>query len=210
MDCVLDSAGALFGLWYSLFDASDFWFDRNNSSPDLMVERGKWICVEHMMKLNDVGDSNGEQALWIDGKLVSHLSKGNPKGVWIFDKFTPGKGGPGIRWNDAKGDREGFQVPAAGAPFDGFRWRTDPALNLNFVWLYIYTQKPAGHRMQVWFDDLVVATEYVGPVRARSRSGRRSSGGRTHRHWLIASKTGNFCGPSCGRISCARPCGCRG
>jgi hypothetical protein len=132
--------------------------------PSLKVERGKWICIEHMMKLNDVGDSNGEQALWIDGKQVSHLGKGFPKGLWTFDKFNPGSGGAGIRWNDAKRDREEFQVPSDGAPFDGFRWRTDPALNLNFVWLYIYTQKPSGHRMQVWFDDLVVATQYIGPI----------------------------------------------
>jgi predicted amidohydrolase len=137
--------------------------------PNLKVEKGKWICVEHMMKVNDMGDTNGEQALWIDGKPVSRLGKGFPKGGWIFDKFTPGKSGTGIRWSDAKGDREEFQVPAGGAPYDGFRWRTDPELNLNFVWLYVYTQKPAGHRMQVWFDDLVVATQYVGPLqRARN------------------------------------------
>jgi hypothetical protein len=122
-----------------------------------------------MMKLNDVGDSNGEQSLWLDGKLVSHLSKGSPKGVWIFDKFTPGKGGPGIRWSDTKGDREEFSVPAGGTPFDGFRWRTEAELKLNFVWLYIYTQKPAGHRIRVWFDDLVVATEYVGPIQPAAR-----------------------------------------
>jgi hypothetical protein len=133
--------------------------------PNLKVEKGKWICVEQMIRMNDVGQSNGEQALWIDGRLVSHLKPGEPKGVWIFDKFTPGKGGQGIRWNGEKGDRETFDVPAEGAPFEGFNWRTDPKLNVNFVWLYAYTQKPAGHRIRVWFDDVVVATEYVGPIR---------------------------------------------
>ena len=74
--------------------------------PKLKVEKGKWICIEQMIKLNDVGDTNGEQALWIDGKQVSHLGKGFPKGGWIFDKFNPGQGGTGVRWNDAKGERE--------------------------------------------------------------------------------------------------------
>ena len=55
-------------------------------------------------------------------------------------------------------------MPAEGAPFEGFNWRTDPKLNVNFVWLYAYTQKPAGHRIRVWFDDVVVATEYIGPI----------------------------------------------
>ncbi|HMO66339.1 MAG TPA: hypothetical protein PKE47_14130, partial [Verrucomicrobiota bacterium] len=59
-----------------------------------------------------------------------------------------------------------FSVPAGGAPFGGFRWRTVPELNVNFVWLYVYTQRPAGHRIKVWFDDVVVATEYIGPIRA--------------------------------------------
>jgi len=132
--------------------------------PNLKVEKGKWICVEQMIRMNDVGQSNGEQALWIDGKLVSHLRPGEPKGLWIFDKFHPGKGGQGVRWSRQKGERETFDVPADGAPFEGFEWRTDPNLNVNFVWLYAYTQKPAGHRIRVWFDDVVVATEYVGPL----------------------------------------------
>ena len=93
--------------------------------PKLKVEKGKWICIEQMIKLNDVGDTNGEQALWIDGKQVSHLGKGFPKGLWIFDKFNPGQGGTGVRWSDAKGEREQFPVPKDGAPFEGFRWRTD-------------------------------------------------------------------------------------
>lgn len=133
--------------------------------PRLAVEKGRWICVEQMIRMNDVGDTNGEQALWLDGKLVAHLGKGFPLGRWTFDKFEPGKGGQGVRWSQEKGDREYFEVPASGAPFEGFRWRTVPELNVNYVWLYIFTQKPAGHRIKVWYDDVVVATEYIGPLR---------------------------------------------
>lgn len=132
--------------------------------PKLKVEKGRWICVEQMIQMNDVGTSNGEQALWLDGRLVAHLGQGFPKGRWTFDKFEPGKSGGGVRWNDAKSERESFQVPEGGAPFEGFRWRTVPELNVNYVWLYVYTEKEAGHRIRVWYDDVVVATDYIGPI----------------------------------------------
>jgi predicted amidohydrolase len=131
----------------------------------LKVERGKWTCVEVMVKMNDPADHNGELALWLDGKPVSHLGKGFPKGKWVFDKFLPNQGGDSMRWNDQKGDRENFTTPEGGAPFEGFRWRTDDKLDLNFVWAYLYiTDAPQGHVSKVWFDDIVVATEYVGPI----------------------------------------------
>jgi hypothetical protein len=132
----------------------------------LKVERGRWICVEVMVKMNDVGDRNGEMALWLDGKPVSHLGKGFPRGKWVFDKFLPGQGGDSIRWNHKTGDRENFQTAAGGEPFEGFRWRTAKELDLNFVWAYLYiTGAPEGHVSKVWFDDIVVATEYVGPIK---------------------------------------------
>jgi hypothetical protein len=133
----------------------------------LSVEKGRWICIEQMIKMNDPDDTNGEQALWIDGQLVSYLGKGFPKGLWTYDKFTVGKGGAGIRWSKEKNGPERFNVPEGGAPFEGFRWRTTKELNVNYVWLYIYTQKPEGHRMKVWYDDVVVATSYIGPIHKR-------------------------------------------
>jgi hypothetical protein len=139
------------------------WGNNFIHDPTLTVAKNRWICVEQMIQLNDPADTNGEQALWIDGKLVSHLGKGFPKGRWIFDKFTPGQGGAGLRWNPAKGDRETLDIPAGGAPFEGFRWRTVPDLKVNYVWLYLYTEKPAD-RIRVWFDHIVVAGEYIGPL----------------------------------------------
>lgn len=163
-----------------VWDFYTYWCEMRGSPPNgqtwgnsfirnsnLKVEKGKWICIEQMIQMNDPDDSNGEQALWIDGKPVSHLGKGFPTGLWTFDKFTPGQGGQGIRWNDEKGGPDRFSVPETGAPFEGFRWRTKKELNVNYVWLYIYTQKPAGHLIKVSFDDVVVATEYIGPLQAR-------------------------------------------
>jgi hypothetical protein len=122
------------------------------NDDDLKVERGRWICVELMMKMNDpVAESNGGQALWIngkswkkDGQIISHLGKGFPKGNWIWDSFTPNP---------------------EGIPFKGFQWRSDEKLNLNFLWVLLYiTDAPAGHVSKVWFDDIVVAKKYIGPI----------------------------------------------
>ncbi|NOX55887.1 MAG: hypothetical protein GXP27_15880 [Planctomycetes bacterium] len=137
-------------------------------NPALRVERGRWICLELMMKMNDVGDTNGEMALWIDGRRVSHLGKGFPKGKWVYDKFLPGQGGEGVRWSDTRRGPEPLRFPRGGSPFEGFRWRRDERLKLNFLWVLLYiTQAPQGHTSKVWFDNIVVAKEYIGPIAVR-------------------------------------------
>ncbi|MCA9218006.1 MAG: hypothetical protein KDB27_33275 [Planctomycetales bacterium] len=160
------------------WDYYTYWCDMRGSPPrgqtwgnsfvhndQLKVKRGDWICVEVMVKMNDLGETNGEMALWIDGKQVSHLGKGFPRGKWVFDKFYPGEQGQGVVWNPAKGDREYFETAPGGDPFEGFRFRTNEALNANFVWLYVYiTKGTRGHANRVWFDDVVVATDYIGPL----------------------------------------------
>ncbi len=37
-----------------------------------VISRGRWICVEFMLKHNTPGQPDGEQAFWIDGKLLGH------------------------------------------------------------------------------------------------------------------------------------------
>lgn len=129
------------------------------------VRKGEWVCIEVMVKMNKVGDTDGELALWIDGRKVSHLGRGFPRGKWTFDKFLPGQEGEGVRWNITKGDREYFETAKGGDPFEGFRFRTTEKLNANFVWLYLYITKcTTGHANRVWFDDVVVAKEYIGPL----------------------------------------------
>lgn len=136
--------------------------------PEWKVERGKWICMELMMKMNEVGDTNGELALWIDGKRSSYLGKGFPKGRWVYDKFLPGGWGEGVRWSDEKNGPERLQFPRGGSPFEGFRWRRDERLKLNFFWVLLYiTKAPPDHVSKVWFDNIVVAEEYVGPIVAK-------------------------------------------
>ena len=117
------------------------------------------------MKMNDVADTNGEMALWIDGKRVSHLGKGFPKGRWVYDKFLPGQGGEGVRWSDKTRGPEPLSFPSDGLPFEGFRWRKDERLKVNLLWVLLYiTKAPQHHVSKVWLDNIVVAKDYIGPA----------------------------------------------
>ena len=133
-----DEGGPLAGFWlpqYSIGHNFLFGSDPEDGSP----RQGLW-------------SGNGEQALWIDGQLwrkdgqpVSYLGERFPRGAWVWDSFLP----------DSEGE-----------PFEGFRWRRRDELNLNFLWLLLYiTKAPPGHISKVWFDDIVVAQQYIGPIR---------------------------------------------
>ena len=53
----------------------------------------------------------------------------------------------------------------AGQPFEGFEWRTVKKLQINYLWTYLYiTKAPAGHVSRVWFDHIVAARKYIGPI----------------------------------------------
>lgn len=67
--------------------------------------------------------------------------------------------------------------------FPGIRWRTDPDVKVNCLWLQHYGfdggdptrgfwKIKAGESLRqfVWFDDVVVATDYIGPM---TEAGRR-------------------------------------
>jgi hypothetical protein len=119
------------------------------------VAKAEWICVEMMVRLNDPPTAgNGEQAFWINGRLwrvddqiVSHVGPGFPRGNWTGGWWHP----------DATSDRG----------FDGFNWRSIEPLTINYLWTYVYiTKAPRGHVSRVGFDNIVVATEYIGPLQA--------------------------------------------
>ena len=129
-----------------------YWGNDFVNDSSYTVPKGEWICVEFMLQMNTPTTSRGgEQALWINGQpryagnqLVSHLGPGFPNGNWVGDSFYPS---------------------STGTPFEGFRWRSTDALNINFVWLEFYiTDSPTGVTSRVWFDHVVVATDYIGPI----------------------------------------------
>lgn len=51
-----------------------FWGNQFFPARRFVPRRGKWHCFEIMVKANDVGHSNGEQAAWIDGGLYAHFT----------------------------------------------------------------------------------------------------------------------------------------
>ena len=60
--------------------------------------------------------------------------------------------------------------------FKGFRWRTSDKLKINSFWLLLYnTREQPNNVMEVWFDDIVIATEYVGPVHGKPAAGKKKA-----------------------------------
>ncbi len=138
--------------------------------PPRPVARERWLCVEIMVKMNDVGERNGEQAYWLDGKLsrdaagrvTSYLGQGFPAvGTWTYDKFKPYVAERGIAWDYAAGKGA---LLAGGGAFPGFAWRSRPELNINGLWLYRYMSKSETGTSKVWWDHVVVARKYIGPL----------------------------------------------
>ena len=137
------------------FDHYDYWMNMRASpdgsywgntllnNPNVLGREGQWMCVEHMIKLNNpVTASNGEHAIWLDGVKVSHVGLGFPNGSWTWGNFT--------------------QNPS-GSPFEGLRWRNNANLKLNYIWLQNYSpDDPAGFTSSMKFDHVVAAKSYIG------------------------------------------------
>ena len=51
-----------------------FWGNQFFPARRFIPERGRWYCFEIMVKANDLGKKNGEQAAWIDGQLYGHFT----------------------------------------------------------------------------------------------------------------------------------------
>lgn len=119
--------------------------DMVNGSPTARnLEWDQWHCVEVMVKLNNpVTATNGELRIWQDGVEVGHWGPGFPNGHWLVDSWINEPADP---------------------PFPGFRWRTDPALNINYLWIEFYHDDNAAPNSYIKYDHLVMAKEYIGPI----------------------------------------------
>jgi hypothetical protein len=143
--------------WHEMKVSADgrYWGASIAPQKPLIVPKATWQCVEFMTKLNSTPDkSDGEVAVWLDGKLAMHVAPGIRRGPWT---------GLGFILPDQGGDS-----------FEGFRFRTTDTLKLNYFWLEHYVTPEAIRRNgnanpkplnSVWFDDVVVATEYIGPLK---------------------------------------------
>src|SRR5262249_19174275 len=133
--------------WVDMRPASDGSFYGNNflgedfnQCKDLApsVAKDTWVEVEMMMKMNAIGQNDGEQAFWIDGtsltsnysgngaaQVISSFGPGVPTGEWVTAHFCP--------------DTAGMPFDGAtGQPGKGFQWRTVGSLNIQYIRPIVY------------------------------------------------------------------------
>ncbi|MHC4396318.1 MAG: carbon-nitrogen hydrolase family protein [Planctomycetota bacterium] len=153
---------SLYTYWPEMKISADgnYWGNCLNPAEPAIVARDKWICVELMVKMNSAPDkADGELTLWIDGEQVAHFIKGVKRGLWSGMGFD--------------------LVKEGGQPFEGLRLRTDNALKINYLWLEHYVDEGAQRQNRVknpnkvnrvWFDNIVVARKYIGPIAPKSKT----------------------------------------
>lgn len=113
-----------YSYWHEMRASPDARFWGNQFIPEGQdaIAKDRWICAEFMLKHNTPGRPDGEQAFWIDGRLLGH-------------------------WR-------------------GINWRRTEGLKANALTLESYvtdrwTKNPVN---TVYFDNLIIAREYIGPA----------------------------------------------
>ena len=63
-----------YSYWHEMKESPDgkFWGNSFRPESQELIQRGKWICAEFMLKHNTAGQDDGEQAFWINGQLRGH------------------------------------------------------------------------------------------------------------------------------------------
>ncbi|MFC1544917.1 polysaccharide lyase [Gemmatimonadota bacterium] len=51
----------------------EYWTNSIHPRQPVVMERGRWYCLETMVKLNEVGRTDGEMAFWVDGEKQLHI-----------------------------------------------------------------------------------------------------------------------------------------
>lgn len=122
----LDPPGYLFvyTYWMGMKQDADGNYWGNMLEPEeskrFLPKRGRWYCLEHMMRANSPGKNDGELAAWIDGKLYLH--------------------------------------------YKGIRWRSEEKVRIKRIDLGVYIHS-CTQTNTAWFDDIVVSTGYIGPIK---------------------------------------------
>jgi len=147
----------IYTYWHEMKGSADgkYWGNSLTPAEPALVPRARWQCIEVMLQCNSTPEkSDGQLALWLDGKPAMQIVPGARRGRWTGLGFS--------------------LVEEGGEPFEGFRWRTSGDLKINFFWLLHYVTENAARQNhqanpnainRVWFDDIVISTEYVGPIR---------------------------------------------
>jgi len=63
-----------YSYWHEMEISNDgkYWGNSFGVPTAPVIPKERWICVEFMLKHNTPGRADGEQAFWIDGKLLGH------------------------------------------------------------------------------------------------------------------------------------------
>ena len=134
-----------YNYWRGMHMSNDgmYWGNHLLNDPNAQALGDQWMCVEQMVKLNTpVTAANGEHAIWINGVKISHVGQGFPNGSWSGGIFTQ---------------------DAGGAPFEGLQWRNSASLNLNWLWLQVYSTSGSG---TFKYAHVVAAKNYIGCLAA--------------------------------------------
>lgn len=110
----------LYTYWVDMEVSRDgyYWGNFIEPPPDqrLVPERDRWYCLEQMIRVNDLGQANGELAAWIDGQLYIHYQH--------------------IRWRlaeDVQPKRIDFGIYVHEAQRDNTVWYDEVALSTGYI-----------------------------------------------------------------------------
>ena len=110
----------LYTYWMDMKQSGDghYWgtFMEPPEDRRVVLERDRWYCLEQMIRVNDIGQTNGELAAWIDGRLYIHYR--------------------GFRWRTAeevKIKRASFGIYIHEAQQDNTVWYDDVSLSTGYI-----------------------------------------------------------------------------
>ena len=113
-----------YSYWHEMKISGDgkYWGNSFLPAEQDVISKNHWICAEFMLKENTPGQPDGEQAFWIDGKLLGH-------------------------WR-------------------GLNWRKTAALRANALTVesYVTDRWTKNVTNTVYFDNVVMARQYIGPA----------------------------------------------
>jgi len=134
-----------------------------------MDQQHQW--GEQFYPSGTIQPQENERRKLFGAEFVSRTDLVPERGRWYCYELMAEAGAPGTR-----GGRVAFWVDGKlRADFPNLRFRTTADLKFNRVDLGLYESRQNG-RKKVWFDDVVVATEYIGPMPAAPAAAKAARG----------------------------------
>jgi hypothetical protein len=131
-----------------------FWGNTLVHDAGMFATHG-WQCVEIHIALNpSAGSAAGaELGVWVENAPIVQYDDQGPVGRWLHDKFC--------RDTADSPSCTDYTIPPPSIVLD-LQWRTTTNLKINNFWPQNYIT--AGTTGDVWYDDMVLATERIGCI----------------------------------------------